>query len=125
VACIITIKTTIPGSKIFRFEYYWVAHRGFHQVVKHRWSKPTYKGNNVANLNAKFKRLRYDLKFWNKSISRLTVCIQNSNNALLELDIIEDSIILSIVEAIFRIFSRNIKLDYWNIKMPIGRKDAL
>jgi hypothetical protein len=87
---------------MFRFESYWVAHPGFHQVVKDSWSKPTQKSNSAANLNAKFKRLRCDLKYWSKSISRLTVCIQNTNNALLELDIIEDSRTLSVAETNFR-----------------------
>jgi hypothetical protein len=92
---------------MFRFESYWVPHPGFHQVVKDSWSKTTQKSNSAANLNAKFKRLRYDLKYRSKSISRLTisrltVCIQNTNNALLELDIIEDSRTLSVAETNFR-----------------------
>jgi hypothetical protein len=70
--------------------------------VEQSWSKPTHKKNSAANLNAKFKRLRYDLKFWSKSISKLTICIQNTNNALLELDIIEDCRPLSVAETNFR-----------------------
>jgi hypothetical protein len=54
------------------------------------WSKPTHKGNFAANINAKFKRLRYDLKLWSKSISKLSICIENSNKAILELDNIEN-----------------------------------
>jgi hypothetical protein len=56
----------------------------------------------VANLNAKSKRLRHDLKFWSKSISKLSVCIENTNRAILEIDNIEDCRPLSCPEANFR-----------------------
>jgi hypothetical protein len=101
--CVVSIQTNIPGSKLFRFENYWAAHPGFHQVVTDSWSKPTHKGNSAANINAKFKRLRYDLKFWSKSISRLSICIENSNKAILELDTMEDCRPLSTPEMNFRI----------------------
>jgi hypothetical protein len=117
VPCVINIKTSIPASKVFRFESYWVAHSGFQQRVEESWSKPTHKNNSVANLNAKFKRLRYDLKYWSKSIFKLTICIQNTNNALLELDIIEDCRPLSLAETNFRkILKQHLArlLDYQN-----------
>jgi hypothetical protein len=104
--CVVTIQTSIPGSKIFRFENLWTAHAGFHKLVLDSWSKPTHKGNFAANINAKFKRLRYDLKLWSKSISKLSICIENSNRAILELDIPEDSRPLSILENNFRIIRK-------------------
>jgi hypothetical protein len=61
--CVVTIQTSIPGCKMFRFENFWVAHPGFLQTVTASWSKPTHKSNSAANINTKFKRLRYDLKF--------------------------------------------------------------
>jgi len=79
-----------------------VAHHGFFDTVAKSWEKPTHKENSASNLNAKFKRLRYDLKFWSKSISRLSVCIDNSNKALLELDNLEDYRGLTIPKANFR-----------------------
>jgi hypothetical protein len=60
--CLVSIHTNIPGSKIFMFESFWTAHPGFQQIVTKSWSKPTHKSNSAANINAKFKRLRYDLK---------------------------------------------------------------
>jgi hypothetical protein len=92
---VIAIHTFIPASRIFRFENFWVAHQGFLQTVAASWNKP-------ANLNAKLKRLRYDLKFWSKSISKLSVCIDNTNRALLEINNIEDCRPLSCPEANFR-----------------------
>jgi hypothetical protein len=102
IPCVITIQTSILGSKVFRFENFWVAHSSFLQAVSASWTKPTFKKNSASNINAKFKRLRYDLKFWSKSISRLTICIENTNKAILELDNLEDSRPLSNPEANFR-----------------------
>jgi hypothetical protein len=79
-----------------------VAHTGFLDTVSNSWSKPTHKTNSAANVNAKFKRLRYDLKYWAKSISKLSVCIENTNKALLELDKLEDCRPLIIAEQNFR-----------------------
>jgi hypothetical protein len=90
IPCVITIQTTIPGSKVLRFENFWVAHPGFLDTVTASWNKPTRKSNSAANINAKFKRLIYDLKFWSKSISKLSICIKNTNKALLEIDKLED-----------------------------------
>jgi hypothetical protein len=58
-------------------------HSGFLEVVAKTWNKPTHKSSIAANLNEKFKRLRYDLMKWSKSISNLSRCI---DKALLQLD---------------------------------------
>ena len=50
----------------------------------------------------KFKHLIYALKKWSKNISRLNLCNDNSNWALLELDGIEDFRPLTIPEKNFR-----------------------
>ena len=31
--CVVSIQTSIPGSKLFRFENYWPAHAGFLETV--------------------------------------------------------------------------------------------
>jgi hypothetical protein len=100
--CTISIETRIPGSKIFRFESFWVAHPGFQQIVADSWNKPVYKKSSAATLNAKFKRLRYDLKHWSKSISKLSICIENCNQAIAEIDKIEELRTLSTAEMNFR-----------------------
>jgi hypothetical protein len=76
--------------------------RAFFDTVANSWNKPTHKSNTAANLNAKFKRLRYDLKKWSKSISKLSVRINNCNKSLLELDELEDSRGLIVPEVNFR-----------------------
>jgi hypothetical protein len=115
--CVVSIQTNIPASKIFRFESYWSAHPGFLEIVSASWAKPTHKPNSAANLNAKFKRLRYALKAWSKSISKLSICIENSNKALLELDKLEDLRPLTVPENSFRkILKKHLLtlLDYQN-----------
>ena len=37
---VVTIETSIPKSKLFRFETYWIAHPGFMEVVAQAWNKP-------------------------------------------------------------------------------------
>jgi hypothetical protein len=34
VPCVINIKTSIPATKVFIFESYWVAHSGFQQRLE-------------------------------------------------------------------------------------------
>ena len=92
----------MPGSRIFRFENFWTTHPGFLETVARSWNKPTHKKNSASNLNAKFKRLRYDIKHWSKGISILKVCIENTNKALNDLDGLEDLRGLSLPEPNFR-----------------------
>jgi chaperonin cofactor prefoldin len=70
-------------------------------MVKHSWEKPTWKSNSASNMNIKFKRLRYALKHWSKSISKLKICIENINKALFEIDNLEDMSGLSVLEKNF------------------------
>jgi hypothetical protein len=80
---LVSIQSSIPASKIFRFGNYWVAHTVFLDTVACSWNKPTHKTNSAANLNAKLKRLRYDLRKWSKYTSKLSVCIDNCNKSFM------------------------------------------
>jgi hypothetical protein len=126
IPCVVSIQTSIPSTKIFRFENYWVAHPGFMQTVADSWNRQTHKANSAANLNAKFKRLRYDLKFWTRSISKLKICIENTNIAISQIDAIEDARGLTIPETNFRIILKkhlirllNYQQQYWNKRCTI------
>ena len=37
--CVVTIETSIPHSKLFRFESYWIHHPGFMDTVAKSWAK--------------------------------------------------------------------------------------
>lgn len=95
-------KQTFQLQFFFRFQSFCTAHSSFLDIVKNSWEKPTWKENSVANLNMKFKRLKYDLKHWSKSISKLKIFIENTNKALTELDNLEDKRRITNPEIIFR-----------------------
>ena len=93
IPCSVVIQTTIPKSKIFRFETYWIAHPGFMDIVEQAWNKPIRHGktsNAASRLCQKLKSVRHALSQWSKKISRLKVAIDNTNKAILEMDSIAD-----------------------------------
>lgn len=91
VPCRVSIGTKIPKSNVFRFENFWVSHCSFLNTMQLSWDKPMgNRGNIVSVLSAKFKRLRYDLKQWSKSICNIKLLIENCNKIILYLDTVED-----------------------------------
>lgn len=101
IPCTVQIESTIPASKVFRFESIWVQHQGFMDVVKASWNKPCYAASSAARLCRKFKNLRYDLKKWSRGTSRLGTLIEKSNLVLASIDELENYRALSIPEANF------------------------
>ena len=91
VPCKISIGTKIPRANVFQFENYWTSHKGFLDTVKSSWVKPVARQNNyVSVISAKFKRLRYDLKQWSKSLSKIRMLIDSCNRVIKYLDTIEE-----------------------------------
>ena len=80
VPCSVAIQTSIPCSKIFRFETYWIAHPGFMDVMSQGWNRPLKYGKSVYNaatsLCRKLKNLRHDLIRWIK-IQRITFFLRH------------------------------------------------
>lgn len=101
IPCVVNIETTIPRCKLFRFEPYWLLHSGFMELVQNVWSRPVQASNAATVLCRKFKALRRELKIWSKSISRLSIAIENSNIALADLDELENRSNLTIPETNF------------------------
>lgn len=109
VPCKVTVGTKIPRANIFRFENFWTSHSSFHATVQQSWEKPVHNcSNSVANLSAKFKRLRYDLKQWSKGLSNLKLIIDNCNKVILYLDTVEN---------LRRLFSPE-----WNMRLIIKKQ---
>lgn len=124
--CVVSIESTVPKSKIFRFENFWISHPGFFETVQASWSKYCYAQNSATLLCKKLKNLRYALNGWSKGISRLNVCIDNSNWTLLELDGIEDRRTLTTPEKNFRAILKNhllillkYKQEYWKKRYTV------
>lgn len=91
VPCKISIGTNIPKSNVFCFENFWASHSTFSETVKQSWDKLVGRqSSSVSILLAKFKRLRYDLKQWSKSLSNVKLLIDNCNKVILYLDTVEE-----------------------------------
>jgi hypothetical protein len=90
VPCLVTIDTNIPKSKLFRFENYWVDLPGFFECVTESWAKVSGKHYSSAIIADKLKSLRYDIKKWQTSLSRLKILIQKCNKVILLLDELEE-----------------------------------
>ena len=92
-------------------------------VVEKAWHKPIRYGKNsnaASILCQKLKSVCHALSHWSKKISRLSIAIENTNKALLELDSIEDSRQLTTPERNFRSILKKHLLrllqyqkDYW------------
>ena len=58
VPCVVSIDTTIPKARVFRFENYWVDMPGFMECVKRSWEVPVFSDLSAAAIiSRKFKRL--------------------------------------------------------------------
>jgi hypothetical protein len=89
VPCVISIGTSIPKAKVFRFENYRVRLLGFLDKVKSLWEAHC-PGDSAKCLSAKFKRLRKGLKQWSTSFSIIQGLIDNCNSIILRMDDIEE-----------------------------------
>jgi hypothetical protein len=63
---------------------------GFLDCVKRSWEKPSKKNHSSAILADKLKSLRFELKKWQTSLSKLKGLIQNCNKVLMVLDALEE-----------------------------------
>jgi len=104
---VLHIGSSIPKSKIFRFENYWVEHPGFLDTVCLHWNFSPFYANVDKTLSDKFKQVRAGLKAWSKKLSNLSKLIYNCNWVLLLLDGLEDQRPLSRLETTFRVLVKN------------------
>jgi hypothetical protein len=69
--CMVQIQTSIPKTKIFRFENFWIDQPDFMDVVQAAWNTDVRASNSATRLSAKLKHLRRVLRRWAKGLSRL------------------------------------------------------
>ena len=50
IPCMVTIESSVPRSKLFRFENFWTNHDGFMEVVASSWSKTCHAPNAAARI---------------------------------------------------------------------------
>nr|XP_040245306.1 uncharacterized protein LOC120964586 [Aegilops tauschii subsp. strangulata] len=91
VPCVVSIDTTIPAAKIFRFENFWLDMPGFMDCVSKSWNAPVFSDLSAsAVITRKFKRLRYDLKIWNKKLSYIKKLTVDCSKVILHFDQLEE-----------------------------------
>jgi hypothetical protein len=119
VPCVVSIGTSIPKPKVFRFENHWIRLPWFLDVVKTIWDI-NCPGDSAKCISTKLKLLCKGLKKWSISMSSLNVLIDNCNELILLLDGFEEQRVLHISEWSFKnIIKRRLqhlllcKQDYW------------
>jgi hypothetical protein len=95
IPCVVSIGTSIPKAKVFRFENYWIRLPGFLDKVRTIWEIDC-PGDSAKKLSAKFKLLRKGLKKWSSTFAVLDSVIANCNRTILRLDSIEEQRVLHI-----------------------------
>ena len=100
--CLISIKTTIPKGKIFKFENYLMEHEQFLNIVQHGWSLPTFQSDSGKVITVKFKNLRRVIRAWQSQLSNLKANIANVKLVLSFLGLLEEFRDLSLQEWNFR-----------------------
>lgn len=86
--CNISISTSIPRSKIFRFENYWLQQASFLQTAQQGWDKINSQNDKAKTISAKFKNLRKVLRAWQHNLSNLKRVLGNVKNVLSLLELI-------------------------------------
>lgn len=66
--CPIILKTAVSnwGPRPFRFNNFWLMHRGFEDMVKKMWGSVEVEGWAAFVLKEKLKNLKVQLARWNK-----------------------------------------------------------
>jgi hypothetical protein len=98
---VLHIGSSIPRSKLFRFENHWTEHGDFLKIVDLHWNNSAVFANAAKNLSSKLKQVRTGLNKWSKNLSKLSKLIYNCNWVLL-MDGLEDQRPLSNLEKAFR-----------------------
>jgi hypothetical protein len=60
--CLVTISTSIPKRKLFRFENYLIEFDDFHNLIQEAWNTSAPQADSAKNISAKFKALRQKIK---------------------------------------------------------------
>ena len=106
--CLISIKTTIPKGKIFKFENYLMEHEQFLNIVQHGWSLPTFQSDSGKVITAKFKNIRRVIRAWQSHLSSLKANISNVKLIITFMGLLEEF--------------RDLTLEEWNFRKILDEK---
>jgi len=96
--CLVSISTSIPRSKVFRFENFWLLNDQFAGILSDCWTTPMQEDDCAKIITAKFKHLRRKLKEWQASRTGLKTFIKNTRSTLQFLEVLGEYRDLSIEE---------------------------
>ena len=99
---VIEIVTSIPKSRIFRFENHWLEREDFITVLLQGWNCQQSVTDPAKVLITKFNNLRKALKVWNARTPSLLNAVSNNKLILNLLDTIESFWDLTLMEWNFR-----------------------
>jgi hypothetical protein len=105
--CLITIATSIPKSKVFRFENFWLLNDQFMGILSDCWAIPLQHVDCAKSLTAKFQNLRLKLKEWQASKIGLHTLIANARAILQFVEFLGDFRDLSVEEWNFKDLLKN------------------
>ena len=90
VPCVVSVATSIPKAKVFRFENYWVNLPGFFERVSEVWNTLVRKFTAAGKISAKFKALCYALRKWHVSLSKVKSLIVDCNKVIVYFNGLEE-----------------------------------
>jgi hypothetical protein len=99
----IEISTTIPTSKVFRFENYWTKENNFLPILTAAWGCRITNSNAAAVVSAKLKRTRRSIKEWKKTRPNLGQQEIDCKIVIDLMDYVEEQRTLSVPEAALRV----------------------
>lgn len=100
--CVVSICTSIPRARLFRFENYWLQHEQFPDLVQQCWSAPILQQDAAKLIIEKFKLTRQKLRQWQTSLPSLKTTISNIKLVIQLLEVLGDY--------------RDLTLQEWNFK---------
>ncbi|XP_057803588.1 uncharacterized protein LOC131018916 [Salvia miltiorrhiza] len=103
VPILLETKAVFWGPKPFRFLNAWTNHQSFEQVVRESWQKSGITGWSCYVFKEKMKRLKEDLRKWNKStFGHVEENVIQLKDQIMKWDAIDDALGLDEEEAIKR-----------------------
>lgn len=98
----ITISTSIPKGKTFRFENYWLQQPSFLQTAQQGWQDPSNQSDKAKIITAKCKNLRKVLRTWQQNLSNLKKTLENVKTTLSLIEVFEEFRDLTLAEWNFK-----------------------
>ncbi|XP_057779773.1 uncharacterized protein LOC130998369 [Salvia miltiorrhiza] len=80
------INTQQGGPRFFKFQHMWTMHSSFQDLVRQSWMKEVHTRCPIYLVMVKLKRLREELKTWNKTVfGNVNSMISDAQHELLEI----------------------------------------